>query len=252
MIGDSWGVPFYSNGYNLRSTQHTEYRLKQLGYNVFNYSLNGGSMIDTIEYARYGIKRIELSTTGNEYQINLKRDTYGRGKGECDLIPIPNYNGEKIDYLVWFYTEALRDWNSHIGNYMLLRDLHDFCTKAVATYFLNLLNCLPKVKTVIIGGQAVVDDIFLNYYTPNYLIKDWKSQIFGKQLPNVLCLSRSDLVERASDPIEDKIKILDNHTLLYDLMLHSPLFPDNCHPGSELHEQLTAELHRFFQNDIGI
>jgi len=244
IIGDSWGVPHYSPDQHVSHTDHTEHQLRQKGYNVLNYSLNGSSLIETIEYARYSVmgKTIPEYLKGN---IEHKRNLYN--EGEPKLMPIPNYNGEHIDWILWFHSEAVRDHLSpQMMNYVKVEELHAFSSNLAYRAFSKLVECCHGVKTAIIGGQAPVSKLLYNYHTPTFIIEDWRSEIVGYQLPYVYTISRLDMVENSFDSKEDKIRIMDNHRKVYDAMMNKELFFDYCHPGKP-HVLLAEKLHNIFQ-----
>jgi hypothetical protein len=256
IIGDSWGAPNYSRSWNTPPEAHTEFKLRNLGYNVLNFSLNGGSINETIEYATQVIENIRSNKEVDPRifgEIEGKRTTYATRDDDVKEMPIPNYKGEKIDWIVWFHTEALRDSRFHLTNmykYIPLPEVHMMCLRAGYQAFQNLVTVAgPDVKTAIIGGQAPVDPILYEYHQPTFIIEDWKSELLGIDLPKVYTLSNIDWVEKSGMPLEEKMKILDNHKLILDLMSHHrELFFDACHPGDKPHTILTEKLHQLIQS----
>lgn len=248
IVGDSWGVPNYAKGWDVSPDVHTEYRLREMGYDVYNFSLNGGSMLETLEYAKLAISKRAWDNQ-IENIINHKRRTYSTDDTYKD-IPVPNYAGQSIDWVLWFHTEALRDFDAKnlSYRYMPFKEVQDMSLKAAYTSFVELINMIgPKVKTAVIGGQAIVDPMFYTYHKPTFIIEDWRSELVGRKLPTVTTLSRVDWIENACLTTEEKLQILENHSIVLDAMIQSNLFFDNCHPGSEAHERLTQILHNLFQ-----
>lgn len=256
MIGDSWGVPNYAiDAWPTTPPEiHTEYRLKNLGYDVLNFCLNGGSMLETIEYARYTLSGISLDTNvWLNAAVKNKRNLYPTKNSKFHEMPIPDFHGQKIDWIVWFHTEALRD--SHDKTNLLLKhtslyEMHEVCSKAAYQAFASLVELIgPHVKTAIIGGQAPVDKLLYNYHKPTFIIEDWKKELLGFELPLVYTFSNVEWVEQSLLPTEEKLKILDNHRIVLDALCgHPHLFFDNCHPGSRPHEELTQKLHALFKS----
>lgn len=252
IIGDSWGVPNYSKGWNTLPDEHTEFRLKKLGYNVFNYSLNGGSITNTIDYATAAINK-NLYTHPNFSEWKLKRNTYAMSNGELEEVPIPDYRGEKIDWILWFYTEPLRSVNYdhcrdlRINNKVL--DLHHIAKISAYNKFLSLVNICPNVKTAVIGGQAPIEKDFYEYHVPNFIIEDWRSEIVGKKLPYCVTLSLTSMIDRdfPLNTKEEKISLFEANQQIIHAMSDITLFFDRCHPGSKPHEELTEKLHQTFQ-----
>ena len=99
IIGDSWGIPDYKisvpNCTVLAPKEHTEYRLRNLGYNVINCSIIASSMLATISKAK------EL--------LNKERNL-------------------KIDWIIWFHTESIRDVNTSylFTKWLTLDEIHKF------------------------------------------------------------------------------------------------------------------------------
>jgi hypothetical protein len=247
IIGDSWGVPNYNSEFtNCHFTHHTEYQLQQLGHKVFNFSLNGSCMVETIEYARSFVDP-NFNNDSMKYTIQHKRATYDRSIEGLKNVPVPDYKGERIDWLVWFHTEAMRGiLQEDRIEWVMLEELHDMGAHMSYRAFVNLLKFLPNVKTAVIGGQAPVNKLLYEYHKPNFVIEDWRSEIVGRKLPRCISLSRLNMVERLYDSKEEKIKIMDVHNEIYDAMTNKELFFDMCHPGSKPHIELAKRLHEEF------
>lgn len=253
IVGDSWGVPNYSCAFDTLPESHTEYRLKKLGYNVFNYSLNGGSMIETIEYAIHALNRIPIESDSFLYNgILRKRNTYAADPNLPTEIPIPNYHGQKIDWIIWFHTEALRDINistSYIHRFFSLEEMHEICCKAGYRAFAKLVKTAGvQVKTAIIGGQAPVHKCLYDYHKPTFIIEDWKKELLGHELPFSPITSNVRYIEQSPNSIEEKLQMLENNKIILDeLSSNYRIFFDNCHAGGDAHEKLTEQLHDLIQ-----
>lgn len=236
IIGDSWGVPNYEGPKaGDVPTAHTEYRLRDLGYTVYNCAINGG--------------HISLSTS-------LARD-YLSGK-ECTLEPrnlihFPELNNKpttiddidpKIDWIVWFHTECLRA--DHNPNWSLQENVEHGYRRDyyIVKQFLDELKC----KIAVIGGQSPVKtDILKNYINPDFIIEDWRSEIIGKKLPEVHWITHSFWIDRSNDNVENKLKYTNMSITVMDAMKEHPDFIDNCHPAGIPHMNLTNRLHQIFQ-----
>jgi hypothetical protein len=253
MIGDSWGVPNYSCAFNTLPEVHTEYRLRKLGYNVFNYSLNGGSMIETIEYARHAITKTPIGSDPYLHNgITRKRNTYATEPDQYAEIPIPRYQGQKIDWIVWFHTEALRDINlstTYLHRFLPIQEMHEICSKAAYKAFSLLVETIgTHVKTAIIGGQSPVNKCLYDYHKPTFIIEDWKKELLGYELPFSYITSNLAMIEQSPNSIEEKLQMLENNKIILDALSYNyRIFFDNCHAGGDAHGELTQKLHNLIQ-----
>ena len=247
MIGDSWGVPNYSTAWpDCSYTDHTEYQLQNLGHKVFNCSMNGCGMIETIAYAR-SLVDLSYDNPSMKATIEFKRDTFDHSPNGIKKVPVPNYKGEHIDWVVWFHTEPMRSlFQEDAHDWITLEELHNIGCHIGYRAFINLLKFLPGVKTAIIGGQSIVDPILYQYHKPTFIIEDWRSEIIGRKLPRCVSLARLNLVEKFYDDTEAKIKILDAHREVLGAMQVKELFFDGCHPGAKPHHELAERLHNEF------
>jgi hypothetical protein len=248
IIGDSWGVPNYNEEWSTSPETHTEYRLKKLGYDVLNFSLNGSSATETIDYAKHTLKN---TLNPNSHSVTVKRQlSYNIKPESLKEIPVPNYNGQKIDWVVWFHTEPIRHFDcSHdsLIPYLTCEEAHQVGCKIAYRAFVKLIDIIGKhVKTAIIGGQAPIDPSLYEYHKPNFIIEDWRSEIVGKKLPTCYTFSRTDLVDQSYDTLDKKLEILNVHKIVLNSMSDLSLFFDRCHPGEIPHELLTKKLHQAF------
>jgi len=263
ILGDSWGVPFYAETYDLKPEHHTEYLLTDLGYKVFNYSLNGGSNLNTILYAKYALT-LELGDLigklKEESDILNKRNTYTKKLGTKVWIPIPNYQKEEIDWVVWFHTEVHRTTvHRSMWPYLTLDEMYDIGRNVDYRAFRAFMESIPKAKSVVIGGQAPIDPILYEYHKPTHVIEDWRSDILGKKMPFchnvgqeataplIIGSVATDLKKRTRETdIEMKTEKIKDTIYILDAMKNSKDFPDNHHPGAKCHEDLTKRLHSWF------
>jgi hypothetical protein len=241
IIGDSWGVPNYEGLPGSPPETHTEYRLRELGYTVYNCAINGGSNSKSTNLAS---KFLSGEPTVLE-PIYLINKLYPEG------IATTVDKDLKIDVIIWFHTEFMRgeykfDFvNTSIEQNIIHGAQHDY------TIVGGFVNEHPNAKLVVIGGQSpVITDILYQYLTPDLIIQDWRSELLNMPLPNVHTLIKPELWIEPSkvDTMDYKLKVLEDHKIILDAMQNSDLFPDNCHPGGNAHEQLTTRLHKQFQS----
>lgn len=235
LIGDSWGVPNYEGpNFGAEPHEHTEYLLRELGYKVYNCSLSGGSHKVTIDLARAYLagETVTLAPT-------VLNNTYHKAS-EPSVIDTVN---PKIDYIVWFHTEALRYF---FHAHMSIEENLDFSYKWDYEYVSNF--CIPlDAKLIAIGGQApIYDKFFYDYFRPYYIIEDWRSEIVGIKLPKVYTLGKVEWIENSNDTLDNKLEVMKKHKVVLDAMSNCPYFPDTCHPGKEPHKKLTELLHTIF------
>lgn len=232
IIGDSWGVPNYYGPPGVEPGFHTESILKELGYKVYNCSQNGAGNIQSLNKAKQFLQGHPVSDT--------------RG---VDSIVLDDKN-IKIDFVVWFHTEFFRDEKPDprltLENNLKWMSKRHY--KAFADFFKEL-----SAKVIVIGGQTPIRDELFEFIIPYFFIKDWKSVILRTDLPKVYCLGlngKNAWIDELSDSTEDKIKALEEISLIYDAMRDSPHFPDHCHPGVLPHKHLTETLHRLFNESV--
>lgn len=235
LLGDSWGVPNYEGPPGDSPETHIEYRLRQLGYKVYNCSMNGGSNLTTIDLARKFLSG--EPTVIEPIFLNNKLYTYGQ------FTTIDNKN-PKIDVIIWFHTEFFRAHRYDFVNKTVAENVveaanHDY------QYVSDFIKNYPDAKLIVIGGQSItVTPILLQYLKPDLLIEDWRSEILGTKMPEIHTLTKpNDWVSRGPDSMEYKLDLLDKHKIVLDAMLSSPDFPDKCHPGGNAHAKLTERLH---------
>lgn len=244
IIGDSWGVPNYSADFDVQPEQHTEFILRQLGHNVFNFSLNGASMLDTMIYA--------LAALNNDYE-NLDQNVEGKFRcyskdGTFKILSKVKYRGERIDWILWFHSEAIRDQRLvDLNPWLKLEETHIFYSHLVYRAFDSFVKQFNNPKTAIIGSQAIIDPILYQYHKPNFEIVDWRSEIVGKKLPRCVSYGKLSMVEKLYDSVDEKIKILDLHKQIQDAMSDTDLFFDRCHPGPIPHSKLAERLDKVFR-----
>ena len=204
IIGDSWGVPNYEDPKGAPAEAHTEFLLRDLGYEVSNYARNGG---------------------GNLHTLSIAKD-----------------QSKEIDILIWFQTDFFRDIpiNELKGKllYPTLDEISNRTYKEVSEFVKE-----KKCKLVAIGGQCPIrEEVLTRYIIPDLLIRDWRGEILDQQLPEYFYLTNANWIADSGDPLELKRIYAEIHEELLDAMTHSEHFPDNCHPGIEPHKNLSKKI----------
>jgi hypothetical protein len=234
IIGDSWGVPNYFGSPGIDKEYHTEYLLKELGYNVYNCSANGSGNYNTIQRAIDFLNYQPIAHPAIRHPYNYE-------------ITLEEQN-VKIDWVVWFHTEWWRDFDS---SNLTLADAENIACKKQYEAFAKLsakLNC----NIAIIGGQHPVNKMIYNFVEPNFIIEDWKTKILNTNLPFPYLLSRTEeVLPKVIDDTRIKLKCVENTALVYEIMKHnSDLFPDGGHPGIKPHADLVETLAKVFRGEV--
>jgi hypothetical protein len=240
IIGDSWGVPNYEGLPGDPPETHTEFRLRELGYKVYNCAFNGSSNIDTFTKARKFLKGepviLEPTKLNNEALRPLSPYKFG-----IERTIDPDYH---IDVVIWFHTEFFRTKNFDFVNRTIEENVvsgahNDYKFAQI------VLKEIPDSKLIVIGGQSpVVTDILYQYLNPDYLIEDWKNELLGPDLPKIHTLTKPEnWIHPYKKGTQYKLEWINKTIQVRRAMAASPDFPDNCHPGSESHRKLTERLH---------
>ncbi len=231
LLGCSWGVPNYFGLPGPPKEDHIEYLLKNLGHTVFNCSINNGSNLETLERAKCFLNGFPIKHPARY------------GEFQDTLISISDVN-VRIDWIVWFHTELLRDYHKGKMPPMIDNAIYYIANKTYPLFF-DFTKSI-NAKLAIIGGSAPVHYAIHKYGKPNYLINDWRSDIVGQKLPEVHSLSRLDIVEYSKDSIEYKNNLLEKHMLIREVLANSNEFPDDSHPGTNSHFNLFSKLQNIF------
>lgn len=204
ILGDSWGTHKGYAEYVRNDQKHLHHFLVANGHTVKNFSMPGA---------------------GNGASIN-------------QALPYINKN-VKIDYLIWFHTESLRDReHGMLDNPFKIDDLTRKNAQAIYAAWKQFV-LTTEAKDIIIGGQApIIEDLLM--HRPYHLIKDWRSELLG--IPSILTHSvcHPDLFEHPNciDSHEYRFSMLKENERIVDMMFQSKLFPDNAHPGTQAHKEL--------------
>jgi len=209
IIGDSWGVPNHGGPPGAPADSHTEILLRNLGYNLINFSENGDSNDNALTRAHNYVNQ-----------------------------------GNPVDWIIWFHSEMIRE--RHLFNPYEPYRINE-AIQQISEYVYRKFEALrvkTQAKTIVIGSQAPVLDTFSEYAFSDYIIKDWRSDICGRQLPMVQSLGQIDLVESTANlaTLEEKLDLLTKHKIILDAMKESSDFPDGAHPGIDPHKKLTQYI----------
>jgi len=227
ILGCSFGVPNYIRPPGVPPEDHTEFILCDFGHNVINCAINGGSNLDSLKRA------CDFLSGKSIIHPAYKNQTL---QGIAD---------QPIDWIVWFHTELYRDFKN-LPNKTNLYE-HDHASLAKMTYqaykdFQRKINA----KLAVVGGAGDLHKCFDEYFTPDFVIRKWKSEILGIDTTSDL-LWQQEYFDHSKDSIEQKLKHIESNLDLLDLMNASDDFPDNIHPGSKPHRKLSEKLHKIFQ-----
>lgn len=216
ILGDSWGVPNTYSPLMPDPRTHTEYLLKDLGYNVHNCAQNSGS---------------------NLYSIN-RAINYAKNN--------------QVDWILWFHTDLPRDLGpliepTTIDN--LIEGLaHQVYSRA------RDLKSLTNAKFAVVGGCSPVHPLLYSYLTPDFLVDDWTEDICQVTLPKIYIISHKvhsnpqlNLPLRSIVPylIDDRESLINLYNQILKRFLatkKSEHFPDDLHPGAGPHADLVNTL----------
>jgi hypothetical protein len=236
--GCSFGVPNHPGGpFKFSEQLHTEFLLKDLGHNVYNCSLNGGSNLQSIEQAFDFLngKTLPYKNFGN--------------------LSTPPTN---IDLIIWFHTQIHREYRFlfPLKDDVMLRDpmvLENYKVKnnnfygileevAALTYSeFGKLQKMTNSKIAVIGGAGPVHDCITEHIQPDFLIKNWISEILSYDVDAIYETSILKRIDHVMS-IDLKTKLVDASILTLDLMKKSKEFYDGGHPGEGPHKKLVEQL----------
>ena len=230
LTGCSFGVPNYFGPPGPPPEHHIEFLLKELGYNVYNCSLNGGSNLDALD-------RLEKYLQGDLIRHPAYTDKFLKLETHLSCI----------DWVIWFHTEILRDYIRHSKGIYLDQAI-DNLSNLIYSKMLYLKNKF-QFKLAIIGGCSPIRKNLYKYVQPEFVIEDWKSDIVGIKLPEVQSLYALSAIEISPDSLEYKNNLLSKHKIILDKLQDSKhFFPDNIHPGTIPHADLVSKIDKVFKN----
>jgi hypothetical protein len=228
ILGCSFGVPNYFGPPSPPPQDHTEFILRDLGHTVINCAKNGGSNLNSLKRA-------------NDF-LSGKPIAHPAYKNQA----VQGIANQSIDWIVWFHTELYRDFLI-LPNKTNLYE-HDSVALAEMTYqAYRDFQLNTRAKLAVIGGAGDLHHCFDKYFTPEFVIRSWRSEILGTDIISDNTLWQQEYFDYSKDSIEQKLLYLENNLDLLDLMHASSDFPDNCHPGLKPHKELSKKLHAIFQ-----
>lgn len=213
ILGCSFGVPEMVSP----AESHTENQLGLLGHLVYNCAGSGFSNLESLSMAKEFYKKTPI----------------------------------KIDWVVWFHTELIRDC-SDLRFELAGRGDFSFEQQAEIVYsrYAEFISELDA-KVAVIGGAGPVYPSLYNHILPNFCIPSWFNEILNLNLPQIQTLSRLDIVERLQGiGYGKKLEILEQHEEILNALESSEDFPDNYHPGPRPHIELAKRLHQVFQKNF--
>jgi hypothetical protein len=195
ITGDSFGLPnLFSDNVSLETI------LASKGYNVMNFSIGG---------------------TGNSIAFENVNKHFEQKKTSPDI-------------LIWFHTELAREWGENQTQWTYQKRLND----TAAQVYTRVHEIVKKLNTklIVIEGQSVVaEPYFSDLFQPDAIIKDWRSEILGEKMPESHIISRPYLFLDNSciNTDEEKNKLINDITFIWDKMVASEDYPDGCHPSKK-------------------
>ena len=213
---------------------HTEFLLREHGYNVVNSSQNNSSNLNSLDRAQ--------KLLAGKSVAHPRHDPDGV---ERDTIKLEHPPGN-IDWVIWFHTELARDASdTELARYpitKLLNNTAEIVYRAYAQFIQEL-----GAQVVVIGGAGDVLPSLYRYIQPTFCIPSWRSYIFKESLPSMNFLSRLEKFKLIADTTENKMLMLQQQEIVRAKLAASDFFPDNNHPGEVPHRELAGLLHRVFQ-----
>lgn len=206
ILGDSWGVPNHDVPRGAPANTHTEFLLKDLGYNVVNCARSGGSNIDSIERAF-------------PYQVNWIIWFHTELTRDIDLITPTNLN-DTIDQLAHLTYQRAADLIKHTNAKIAIigacATLHPLLFEYITPdfYIKDWVNVICNTNLPpLYATHKVTPKVYKGMTTKNldYYIKEDKQVLL--------------------DLYNDNLKRL-------IAMKQSGHFPDGGHPGIQPHADL--------------
>lgn len=225
ILGCSFGVPGQYPGCIVED--HTEHQLRKLGHKVYNCSQVAGSNLNSLRRAKKflsgeSILRPEI----RQHDINGPTQTLSESF--------------EVDWIVWFHTELTRDCTPSMPLTKIIESTY--------TQYFDFAKSLGA-KLAVIGGAGPIHPTLFDYGSPDFCIPSWFNEILQLDLPQIQTLSQLDMIEKMQHiGVEDKLKILEQHSIIRTALENSEDFPDNYHPGGHPHKELATRLHEVFLN----
>lgn len=194
-----------------------------------------------------------------EYELmNSHTNVYARGHGgsnnlyelyQFDYFLTNTATKLKIDHVIWFHTELMRDIYC-LGNdygHMTLDEYLDRIAEITYSVAQSIHLKHPKMKWTIIGGHEPIvrRKELLNFAT--YMIEDWRSELLGQKMPYANFLGHLGHLEKniksiGVGRIEEEIAKRD--TIMKAGEECTDLFYDGIHPNSKAYNMLAKRLRK--------
>lgn len=210
ILGCSYGVPNYYGPPGVPPEHHIELLLKSQGHTVHNCSLNGGSNMQSLARAHCYLNGESILHPTNDKKFS----------------PLSCKNVGRLDLIIWFHTELVRDKESPEIVYQCYSD------------FFNVI----KTKIAVIGGAGDIEADIHQYFTPDFFIPSWRRLILQNSLPLTNTLSSADSIDSSEKTKEEKLQTVIDNLSVIRAMHQSPHFPDDSHPGTWPHQDLLQRL----------
>lgn len=230
MLGCSYGVPNYYGPPGDPAETHLEYRLTKAGHTVYNLSLNGGSNFSVFS-------RLEDYLNGHEVVKNYHKQ-----------IILEKPENFKVDLIIWFQTSVLRDYSHSEGT------LNERCIDLAHSTYKRLSDIREKLNDpplIAIGGTAPLYDFFSEYVESVLVIENLLEFLLKQPVPfSHLAGAIIHVLEKAAEKIDILPQELEDANVILDLMANSDLYPDNCHPGGQVHQILFDHISEVINNRL--
>ena len=214
IVGDSWGEPNWRRPIPGHTAEgHVSYLLQHQGFAVENYSISGGSNLAT--------------------WLNLARNSR-----------------RPIDWIIWFHTDISRDFLGHeLDHPWHSQELIDRTANRVYGDIQRIVSqSAVAANMLVIEGQSCVHEPhFSERFSWARMIRDWRSQLLGQQMPRTQLLGPmssggGNFLDNCRDSYERKMQLITDVETVLQAMHEHDLFPDNCHPGDLAHQQLAQTI----------
>lgn len=231
IMGDSWGVGEWEleNGkFKSIPDTGTDYHLQQLGHQVTNISAGSAGNFGQLRHAYWTLK-----------------------------------NNSDYDYIIWFYTETMRDIQEIVINdpeeakiqfpkFKMLLNLEDtisYMDRQNYQYAQSMYNEY-QIPFIIIEGQSRLPQIINEFSFVAHVIPWLKELLNLDFLPPSNTFFSWQKIQRILTHfnidekkfIIENLDELDKSKIIIELAKASKLFPDDAHPGSLCHKQLANRI----------
>lgn len=185
------------------------------------------------------VNNIGYWSVGNIRQI-IRAKGYIDGANQCN---------QKIDLVIWFHTELVRDWSGEDwthANKMGYYDYLQLTARGLYNYVTYIKEISPDTKWAIIGGHAALHEKEKHLLDwAEYRIDNWRENITGLQLPEThLCGElhwTNDNIKNLLS-LDEKEKELEKIEKIVEACKDTKLFYDGVHPNVGPNKQLALDI----------